>query len=194
MLRVSRSRQLDREIAQALRQRRHHSTAQDPATFAASATPDDLYMVAYDVLRLFEPYKKLKQEKIPEAQELLKRFHAIRKEIRAKFPNAEPPDQYTKLYEKLTKPDKTYPQAQRDILDDLQRNGWQVSAGLKIPHATSPNGRLRLWFKPQAVWFTKVSPGERHDFKNARTVSYDLDIRTKDPADFRDWMTRSSEK
>ncbi len=168
--------QLDREIAESL------------SSYGAA----DVYMVAYDVLREYEQYKKLKQEKTPEAQELIKRFHAIRKEIRSKYPDAEPPDQYAKLYARLTKPDKTYAQAQRDILENLASNGWQVSAGLKIPHATSPNGRLRLWFKPQAVWYTKVKPGERHNFKEARTLSYDLDIRKKDPDAFRDWMMRSS--
>lgn len=153
-------------------------------------------MVAYDVLREYEPYKKLGQKAAPEAQELIKRFHRIRKEIRDKYPEATAPAQFTKLYEKLTKPDKTYAQAQRDILDNLTANGWAVSAGLKIPHATSPNGRLRLWFKPQAVWFTKLKAGERdrHNFKDARTISYDLDIRKKDPDEFRDWMVRSSEK
>ena len=155
-------------------------------------------MVAYDVLREYEGHKKTKQEKSPEAQELIKRFHRIRKEIRAKHPDATPPTQFTKLFEKLTKPDKTYPQAQRDILGNLRANGWDVSGPLKIPHATSPNGQLRLWFKPQAVWSTKIKPGERsqfegtHNFKDARTISYSLDIRTRDPDEFRELMERWS--
>jgi len=198
------ARQLDREIAEALgphgggrRNHRHHSTALSEAA-QREPTPDEMYMVAYDVLREYEPYKKLGQEKSPEALELIKRFHRIRKEILQKHPGADPPEQFKKLYDKLTKPAKTYAQAQRDILDNLAANGWTVSANLKVPHATSPNGRLRLWFKPQAVWFTKVKLGERsvhggtHNFKDARTISYDLDIRTKDPDAFRDWMLRSS--
>jgi hypothetical protein len=196
--------QLNREIDAALRThgarrsrrtRTHHLTQPE-----AEASSDDLYMVAYDVLREYEPYKKLKQEKAPKAQELIKRFHRIRKEARSKYPDAVPPAQFTKLFEKLTKPDKTYPQAQRDILDNLAANGWETSPTyLKIPHATSPNGVLRLWFKPQAVWFTKMNRGERsqhggtHNFKDARTMSYDLDIRKTDPDAFRDWATRSSE-
>jgi hypothetical protein len=151
-------------------------------------------MVAYDVLREYEQHKKLKQEKSPEAQKLIRRFHVLRKQIRQQYPDATPPAEFTKLYEKLTKPDKTYAQAQQDILDNLAANGWQMSPTLKVPHATSPNGRLRLWFKPQAVWFTKLIPGERdrHDFKDARSIAYDLDIRTKDPRAFSDWMQRAS--
>ena len=193
------SRQLDHEIEEALRSyrarrggrhQRHHSTVLEE-TAQRPPTADELYMVAYDVLREYEPYKKLQQEKTPQAQELIKRFHRINKEIRASFPQATPPTQFTKLYDKLTKPDKTYVQAQRDILQNLSSNGWQVSPALKIPHATSPNGMLRLWFKPQAVWFTK---GNKHNFKDARTVSYSLDTRTQDPDAFRESMQRWSEK
>lgn len=209
-----RRRQLDREIAEALAAyrsrtpstRRHHSTALGSSATEAESpsqrppTSDELYMIAYDVLREYEPYKKLKQEKVPEAQELIKRFHRINKEIRRAHPDATPPAQFKKLYDKLTKPDKTYTEAQRDILQNLAANGWQVSPGLKIPHATSPNGQLRLWFKPQAVWFTKTKPGERsqhggtHNFKDARTVSYNLDTRTQDPDTFRESMRQWSEK
>lgn len=162
-------------------------------------TSDEIYMIAYDVLREYEQLKKLKLEREPDAQALVRRFHAIRKEIREKYPNATPPEKYEKLYKKLIAPTKTYAQAQSDILTNLANNGWTVSPSLKIPHATSPNGRLRLWFKPQAVWYTKVKPGERsqfggtHNFKDARSLSYDLDIRKKDPDAFRDWMVRSSE-
>ena len=70
-------------------------------------------------------------------------------------------------------PNRTFLQARRDILDTLEHNGWQLSdRHLKVPHATSPNGEIRLWFKPQAVY---VSHGT--DFKYARTFAYDLDIR-----------------
>jgi hypothetical protein len=186
--------QLDRDIEGALRNyaargQRGHSMIQ------AEPSSDDIYMVAYDVLREYEELKKHKQEKTPAAQELIKRFHVLRKQIRQQYPDATPPAAFTKLYEKLTKPDKTYAEAQHDILDNLAANGWQVSPALKVPHATAPNGHLRLWFKPQAVWFTKLKPGERnrHDFKDARTISYDLDIRTRDPDAFRAQMLRWSE-
>ena len=91
--------------------------------------------------------------------------------------------------EKPTTVKRTYSQAQADILDYLGKNKWVVKTGLKVPHATSPAGDLRLWFKPQAVWFTQISgKGDRHDFKNARTVSYDQDIRKQDGSSFVTWV------
>ena len=70
---------------------------------------------------------------------------------------------------------KTFPQARREILLYLKSSGWQVSdLNLKIPHATSPDGEFRLWFKPQAVHYTE---GNRHSFGDARAMYYDFDIR-----------------
>lgn len=85
----------------------------------------------------------------------------------------------------------TYSEAQRSILADLAANGWKVERKLRIPHATSPSGVTRLWFKPQAVWYTALddaaNPASRHDFKNARTINYYLDIRKLPGARFRHW-------
>jgi hypothetical protein len=75
---------------------------------------------------------------------------------------------------------KTFPEARAEMLDGLAKKGWKVKGELKIPHATSPDGDVRLWFKTQAVYF---SLGKGHDFKNARTLSYDLDIRKMSPED-----------
>jgi len=69
---------------------------------------------------------------------------------------------------------RTFDDARKDIFDLLKREGWKVVEGLKIPHATSPNGELRLWFKKQAVYFTE---GNSHTFGGARTITYGLDIR-----------------
>jgi hypothetical protein len=77
---------------------------------------------------------------------------------------------------------RTFLAARADILAYLASHGWQVSGPLKVPHATHPSGTLRLWFKPQAVYYTAVRAGQRHDFHAARTLSYDLDIRTIDSA------------
>lgn len=89
----------------------------------------------------------------------------------------------------------TFQAARAAILDDLQRRGWKVVAGLKIPHATSPHGQLRLWFKAQAVYFTEDlsarSDRNGHTFGNARTISYDLDIRTLTPDEFYAYLKRS---
>ncbi len=82
----------------------------------------------------------------------------------------------------------TYAQAQEAILADLAQRGWTVKSGLKIPHATSKDGRYRLWFKTQAVYYTIVGassagmPGA-HDFHSARSLWVD-DIRKGTPETF----------
>lgn len=100
---------------------------------------------------------------------------------------------------KPAKPAKrTYPQARADLLNYLATTGWKVQPTLKIPHATSPDGEFRLWFKPQAIWFTDLKNKEgfygggkaRHDFHDARTLSYDLDIRALTPEQFVNWIGR----
>ncbi len=80
---------------------------------------------------------------------------------------------------------RTYAQAQREILAYLQANRWAVKPNLKIPYATSPDGETRIWFKPQGVWFTE---GRHHEYKDARTVSYDQDIRKLDGPNFVEWI------
>jgi hypothetical protein len=89
---------------------------------------------------------------------------------------------------------ETFLTARARILDELRGLGWNVVAfnaregkPMKVPHATSPDGGLRLWFKPQAVWFTK---GNRHELGEARTISYDLDIRNMPAARLVEIATR----
>lgn len=49
---------------------------------------------------------------------------------------------------------KTYAQAQAEVFDLLEKKGWKVVRGLKVPHATAPNKSFRLWFRPQAIYFS----------------------------------------
>lgn len=81
----------------------------------------------------------------------------------------------------------TFKAAQAAILAELAALGWAVKADLKIPHATSPSGRTRFWFKPQAVWFTRTAdagnPCHVHYFGNARSL-HAADIRTVSAAAF----------
>jgi hypothetical protein len=80
---------------------------------------------------------------------------------------------------------RTFVQARQDILLDLQRRGWKVDGGLKIPHATNPSGELRLWFKPQAVYFA-VRPYRTpfsFSFASARSTWIE-DIRRLSPDEF----------
>lgn len=82
----------------------------------------------------------------------------------------------------------TYDAARQGIFAVLRSRGWALNVGLKTPHATSPNGLLRLWFKPQAVHHTKIERGGRHDAGNAHAISYDLDIRKVDPGKLVTWI------
>jgi hypothetical protein len=63
---------------------------------------------------------------------------------------------------------KTYAKAQEEILRLLESGGWSVRGGLKIPHATSPDGSFRFWFKPQAIYYT-YGAGVK-DFGEARSM------------------------
>lgn len=66
---------------------------------------------------------------------------------------------------------ETYKVANTRIFNELGLNGWKLSTPtLKVRHATSPCGRVRLWFKPQAIHY---SVGDRHDFGMARSLWVD---------------------
>ncbi len=80
----------------------------------------------------------------------------------------------------------TFAEARTAILDYLQARGWSLSSrSLKTPHATSPSGGVRLWFKAQAVYY---SLGDRHDFGDARSLH--VDIRTGTADHFHRWFMR----
>lgn len=76
---------------------------------------------------------------------------------------------------------KTHAQGQKDALDALEKRGWKVARGLKIPHATHPEGDVRLWFKPQAVHFTHAKAEypyhAGHSAGNMRQLHPDIDLR-----------------
>ena len=81
---------------------------------------------------------------------------------------------------------RTFKQAKADIWHKLQLMGWTMSATtIKVPHATSPSGRTRLWFKPQGIHWTRTSAygtgTHAHALGNAR--SSHADIRTFDKAE-----------
>lgn len=80
----------------------------------------------------------------------------------------------------------TFEKARQGIFAVLRNRGWSLKTDLKMPHATSPNGNIRLWFKPQAVHYTE---GNRHNGNDARAISYELDIRKIDPSKFIDWVS-----
>ena len=76
----------------------------------------------------------------------------------------------------------TFAAARAALLDHLKAERWVVttwspSGALKTPYATSPDGRIRLWFKPQAVY---VSYGSHHELRHSRSLW--VDIRDESPS------------
>lgn len=70
----------------------------------------------------------------------------------------------------------TFAVARNAIFSVLGQNGWQLSDPiLKVPHATAPDGSIRLWFKPQAVWMGESTKlGDAHSlFVDIRDLSTD---------------------
>ena len=63
----------------------------------------------------------------------------------------------------------TFKQATNIHISNLTSRGWAVSPALKVPHATSPDGSFRLYFKPQAVY---AAPG-RAAIGQARSLHVD---------------------
>jgi hypothetical protein len=85
----------------------------------------------------------------------------------------------------------TYADAQASLMGYLKDKGWKVvdsklgykgKETMKVPHATSPSGDLRLWFKSQAVYFSTKDGG--HDMKGASSLH--TDIRSIGPEQFLD--------
>lgn len=70
----------------------------------------------------------------------------------------------------------TFEKARAEVWGFFDKEGWQTSnPGLKVPHITSPDGNTRLWFKPQAVYYTVG----KHDLGSARSLH--IDIRDSSP-------------
>lgn len=86
----------------------------------------------------------------------------------------------------------TFQEAKSTLLAHLKGEGWKLSAeNLKIPHATTPDGKVRIWFKPQALWFSVVDSGP-HNMQNARSVH--TDIRTETPEEVVKTVERYSKR
>jgi len=87
---------------------------------------------------------------------------------------------------------RTFEQARAGALQALRSAGWVVKDNLKVPHATSPDGRLRLWFRSQAVHYTS---GDRHELGDARNFAgYGFDLRTVSGEEFVEMVERLRDK
>jgi hypothetical protein len=65
---------------------------------------------------------------------------------------------------------ETFKAAHSRILASLAALGWDTVPHLKVRHATSPDGAVRIWFKAQALY---VSAGPRHSLNVARSIHSD---------------------
>lgn len=59
------------------------------------------------------------------------------------------------------------------ILSGLRALGWKVMVNLKVPHATSPEGDTRLWFKTRSVYLNDLGTDPR-DFAHTHSLSSDI--------------------
>lgn len=73
---------------------------------------------------------------------------------------------------------KTFKEAREQVFAFLKKRGWNVAENLTVPHATSPDGKVRLWFKSQAVYAAHKERAEEGknplDFKNSHSMTSDL--------------------
>jgi len=77
----------------------------------------------------------------------------------------------------------TYKAARLALWSYFGTQGWKLSnPRLKNLWATSPDGRLRLWFKAQSI-YTERGPGP-WSINNAHSLTHGLDIRDWSPARF----------
>lgn len=69
----------------------------------------------------------------------------------------------------------TFRQIQSIVLDDLARLRWSVARSLKVPHATDPDERVRLWFRPQSIHYAIDNEGRgAFDAAGARSLWIDM--------------------
>jgi hypothetical protein len=68
---------------------------------------------------------------------------------------------------------KTFNEVRYWILNYLEMMHWTVKRDLKVPHATSPNGEVRLWFKTQAIYMNDPGSDPRN-FANTHSISSDM--------------------
>jgi len=74
-------------------------------------------------------------------------------------------------------PTETFAAARARLLRELGERGWRLSdRNLKVPHATSPSGYVRFWFRPQAIWASvssRARPGW-HEMGRAHSLWMDM--------------------
>jgi RadC-like JAB domain len=67
----------------------------------------------------------------------------------------------------------TFAKVREMLLSGLKERGWAVAANLKVPHATSPDGSTRLWFKTQSIYINDPGTDPRQ-FSSTHSMSSDM--------------------
>ncbi len=67
-----------------------------------------------------------------------------------------------------------YARARQLLFQGLADAGWQLSGQLKVPHATSPDGTVRVWFRPQSVYLAVGDGRTAPTFGGARSMWIDI--------------------
>jgi hypothetical protein len=109
-----------------------------------------------DVSRIMQKLRSILDD-VEDMVEIEREEEAEKKEIeqrnsRPVAPKSKSPAGPKSPVKREPKPKKTYATAMGQILTGLEDLGWKVSRHLKIPHATSPGGAHRFWFKAQAIY------------------------------------------
>lgn len=73
---------------------------------------------------------------------------------------------------------KTFKEGRDEILAFLKSKGWTVKDNLKVPHATSRDKTIRVFFKTQAVYL--ATDANKLNFKGAHSMHLDLRTTTGD--------------
>ena len=78
----------------------------------------------------------------------------------------------------------TYKEAHNIIMEYLESEGWTLTTfnkrsgkNLKMPYAIRSDGRVRLWFKPQAIHIAtsgEYGRAETLEFRDARSTHWDV--------------------
>lgn len=75
----------------------------------------------------------------------------------------------------------TFARQRETLLKAFADFGWEVTERdyrtgrpLKVPHATNPEGDIRLWFKPQSVYYAHITGQARFDLGSARSIESDI--------------------
>lgn len=85
----------------------------------------------------------------------------------------------------------TFKDAGEKVKGALKSKGWATTSGNKVDHSTSPDGKHRLYFKPQGIHHSYQPEGRGHDLGNAHTMATDTKgLATMHPDDIHEALSK----